>query len=194
MIVEHDNPLERIARAFENKHSVIDRRSFVQQTVSVLCACVLAGGSGVARADDAVSADDRLRVDQITDPSSSSARGMFRFAPDLLKVEIGETIAFMNSRGEHTVHSVKTLWPAGVPEVAISNAEEALVDFPKRGIYPFRCRRHGQYGMVMLVVAGAVTTQELQDFHVLLDEARLKRREKAAFERLLQQAEEQYSV
>ena len=171
---------------------MIDRRTFVRQTVSLFCLCALAGGTVPARS--AGRTDARQRIDQVTDPSSTSARGMFRFVPDLLTVEVGGTVSFMNSRGEHTVHSVGTLWPDGVPAVRINHAEEATVTFPKRGIYPFRCRRHGQYGMVMLVVAGNVTVRELRDFRVLLDGARLKRREKEAFGRLLEQAEERFPI
>lgn len=94
------------------------------------------------------------RIDQVTDPMATAATGMFRFTPDLVMAEPHSTLNFLNSRGEHTVHSVPQLWPTGVPDVAISNQPEAVVTLLSDGLYAFRCKRHGQYGMVMLVVAG----------------------------------------
>ncbi|MEM8951214.1 MAG: plastocyanin/azurin family copper-binding protein, partial [Pseudomonadota bacterium] len=93
-------------------------------------------------------------VDQITDLSATAATNMFRFEPDLVRVAAGEEIAFLNSRGDHTVHSVPQFWPKELEPIKISYKREAVVHFLSDGFYGFRCRRHGQYGMVMLVVAG----------------------------------------
>lgn len=138
------------------------------QTITAVCCCA---GSAVAARPRA--------VDQITDAKATAATNMFRFEPNFLRVAVGEEVAFLNSRGEHTVHSVPQLWPGQMPPVAISNKMEARVAFAEEGFYGFRCRRHGQYGMVMLVVAGqpgdsAVTV-------AAIDEMRARPREKKAF-------------
>ena len=109
---------------------------------------------------------------------------MFRFEPDLVHVDVGDDIAFLNSRGEHTVHSVDALWPEGVERVAISNKPEVNLSLSREGIYAFRCKRHGQYGMVLLVVAGEPGNLENARAQVATMKARP--REKQAFLELIE--------
>lgn len=124
-------------------------------------------------------ASETARVDQITDLSATAATDMFRFDPDLVQMAVGDEIAFLNSRGEHTVHSVPALWPEGAEPVAISNKPEVNVTLAREGLYAFRCRRHGQYGMVLLVVAGAPGDLDVARAQVATMKA--KPREKTAF-------------
>lgn len=79
---------------------------------------------------------------------------MFHFEPDLVRLAAGDQIVFLNTRGDHTVHSVPQFSPSELEPIKISYKREASVSFPSDGVYVFRCRRHGQYGMVMPVVAG----------------------------------------
>lgn len=151
--------------------TTIDRRRALQIVVAGLCC----GGASQARG----SQPPVQSVDQITDVSATAATNMFRFAPDLVLADPGAEIAFLNSRGEHTVHSVPQLWPEGVPEVAISNQQEARVLLPKPGLYGFRCKRHGQYGMVMLVVAG--NGDDLSGVAAKIEDMQASAREKQAF-------------
>lgn len=132
-------------------------------------------------------AAEAARIDQITDVSASAATDMFRFEPDLVRLGVGDEIAFLNSRGEHTVHSVAALWPAGMEPVAISNKPEVRLTLSQEGIYAFRCRRHGQYGMVMLVVAGS--GGDLEDARARVDTMKARSREKQAFLDLIDQLE-----
>ncbi len=124
-------------------------------------------------------------VDQLTDFSVSSASGMFRFAPDLVHVEPGETVTFLNSRGSHTVFSQKGLWPDGVPPVDISGQLRADVVFDRPGLYGVTCRRHGRYGMVMLVAVGDVIPGE-EDF-ARVSELPANSLAKAGYQRLLEE-------
>lgn len=142
------------------------------QTITAICCC--ASSAAVARP---------RAVDQITDAKATAATNMFRFEPNFLPVAVGEEVAFLNSRGEHTVHSVPQLWPAKKPPVAISNQPEARVIFEEEGFYGFRCRRHGQYGMVMLVVAGAPGASK--NAVAAIEEMRARPREKKAFADLI---------
>lgn len=93
-------------------------------------------------------------VNQLTDPTATAATGMFRFDPPLVKLGTGDAIVFLNSRGQHTVHSVPQLWGEGMAPVSISNKRRVEVRFDEPGVYGLRCNRHGQYGMAMLVVVG----------------------------------------
>ncbi len=142
------------------------------QTITAVCCC--SGSAAIARP---------RTVDQITDTNATAATDMFRFEPDILLVAPGEEVAFLNSRGEHTVHSVPQLWPDGMPAVGISNQNEARVTFQQEGFYGFRCRRHGQYGMVMLVVAGEAGDSEKA--MAAIDQMRARKRERQAFADLI---------
>ncbi|WP_119165884.1 plastocyanin/azurin family copper-binding protein [Algihabitans albus] len=154
---------------------VIDRRRALQIVVAAVCC----GGASQAQGSES----PIQSIDQITDVSATAATDMFRFAPDLVLADPGAEIAFLNSRGEHTVHSIPQFWPEGVPEVGISNQKEALVSLPTAGLYGFRCKRHGQYGMVMLVVAG--DGGDLSGVQDKIEQMRASAREKQAFADLI---------
>lgn len=136
-----------------------------------------------------VSAQTVFEVDQITDPKATAASNMFRFEPDLVQLAPGDEVAFLNSRADHTVHSVPELWPEGMPEVRIGGKKRVEVRFEREGFYGFRCQRHGQYAMVMLVVAGkpAVTASLRETVRTM----RAKDRERTGFTKLLDRYESQ---
>ena len=95
-----------------------------------------------------------IPVNQLTDVGATAATGMFSFAPDYIEIEPGDEVKFLNSTGEHTVHAVPELWPEGTKKVAISNRAESNFTFDQPGFYGVTCRRHGRYGMVLLVKVG----------------------------------------
>jgi plastocyanin len=95
-----------------------------------------------------------VSVDQITDLGATGTTRMFRFVPNLVELEVGEQLTILNSTANHTVHTIPEIWPKGAPVVKISHAKVAKVSFDRAGYYGFTCRRHGTYGMVMLVVVG----------------------------------------
>lgn len=148
---------------------------------AVVVACCACGQSAFA------GASSLNQVDQITDPTSSAAKQMFRFEPNFIRLSAGDELVFLNSRGEHTVHSVPELWPDGADTVGISNQDEAVVRFEQEGIYGFRCKRHGQYGMVMLVVVG--NPGDAHEFRAVLETMKAKKREIASFADLLDRLE-----
>lgn len=125
----------------------------------------------------------RKTVDQITDFSATAASGMFRFAPDLVRVAPGETVTFLNSRGSHTVKTQKGLWPEGTPPIDIAGQLRADVPFDEPGLYGVICGRHGKYGMVMLVAVGdvEVTAEDMEK----VDTLRVSALAKEGYRRLL---------
>ncbi len=124
-------------------------------------------------------AGHKMEINQITDPGATAATGMFRFDPAIVYLNPGDAVVFLNSRGEHTVHSANPLWPDGKEHVAISNQRRAEVRFDEPGIFGFRCRRHGQYGMAMLVIVGDVTG--VNDIDEQVAGMKARPREKQAF-------------
>jgi len=151
------------------------RRQVLKAAVAVVCCQKLTALPA--------SASTTTSVDQITDVNATAATNMFRFEPDLVTLEPGGEISFLNSRADHTVHTIPELWPAHTPKVAIAHKPEAIVRFDREGFYGFRCRRHGQYGMVMLVVVGKPGGAEA--FKESVETMRAKPREKTAFLNLL---------
>ena len=143
---------------------------------AMLAMALLAAGAAQA-------GDVAVRVDQITDVSATAATGMFRFEPDLVRIDPGDAVVFLNSRGEHTVHSIEGIWPAPTPPVAIHNTPELRIPFEVPGLYALRCARHGRYGMVMLVVVGAAPDPDAAK--QVLAAAKLARGERKRLEALI---------
>lgn len=112
------------------------RRQVLKTAVAVLCCS--------AAKNVAANTRPSTTVDQITDPKATAATNMFRFEPDFVTLSPGNELTFLNSRADHTVHSVPELWPAGVPVVKIAHEKEVVLSFDREGFYGFRCRRHGQ--------------------------------------------------
>ena len=115
--------------------------------------------------------------------SASAASGMFRFAPDLVRIAPGETVTFLNSRGSHTVKTQKGLWPEGAPTVDIAGQLSTDVPFDEPGLYGVICGRHGKYGMVMLVAVGDV--EVTADDMAKVESFGISALAKAGFRRLL---------
>lgn len=120
----------------------------VKVATSVLVSMLL---FGTAFAQTEIQSQD---IDQITDPAAETVLDMFRFEPDFVALPLGGRVTFNNSRGQHTVHSVKGLIPEGVEAISIANtaSETRTMDVP--GLYVLSCKVHGRYGMVMLIAVG----------------------------------------
>lgn len=143
--------------------------------MALVCACSMAGAE-----------EAEVRIDQITDVSATAATGMFRFVPDLVRIAPGDSVVFLNSRGEHTVHSIDGLWPDKDGKIAIHSQPEARITLQTPGLYALRCARHGRYGMVMMVVVGDMP--DAASVAGALAKARLSGKERAALRALAERA------
>ena len=101
---------------------------------------------------------ETYEIDQVIDLSAMTPEEVYRFEPDYLWIEPGDTISFLNSTGNHTVTAIEGMWPAGAELVNIEHQPEARVTFDTPGIYGFRCKVHGRHGMYALVVVGTPDT------------------------------------
>jgi len=99
-------------------------------------------------------ASPNVEINQVTDPAAEVVYDMFRFEPDMVKIKTGQAVRFLNSRGQHTVKSVRKMLPPGAKKILISHSDTADVVFDIPGIYGFTCGIHGRYGMAMVVVVG----------------------------------------
>lgn len=156
------------------------RRKVLQTAVAVLCC--------TATKSIAATTSSATTIDQITDVGSTAAKDMFRFEPNFVKLLPGDELVFLNSKSQHTVHSVSELWPEGSERVSIAHQPEAVVTFDREGFYGFRCKRHGQYGMVMLVVVGS--PENARETRSIVETMRAKKRERDGFAELLDRYEQ----
>lgn len=95
-----------------------------------------------------------IEVDQVIDVEATEAFEMFQFKPGLLRIPVGTRVRFLNMRGQHTVVSLRKMWPKDVPQIQLTNLSSTVISFNKPGVYPFTCKVHGRYGMVMLIAVG----------------------------------------
>lgn len=98
---------------------------------------------------------DVFDIDQVIDLSALAPEEVYRFEPDYLRIEPGDTVRFLNSTGNHTVTSVKGIWPEGAEHVSIEHQPVAEIVFAKPGVYGLRCKVHGRHGMYALVLVGS---------------------------------------
>lgn len=124
-------------------------RSLAIFTAMLFAVSICLAGSALSQSEDT-----GTEIDQISDPTAEFVLDMFRFEPDFVHLPVGGRVTFNNSRGQHTVRSVKGLIPEGVEKISIANtaSETRIMDVP--GLYVLTCKVHGRYGMVMLIAIG----------------------------------------
>ena len=128
-------------------------------------------------------ASDLYEIDQIIDLNAMTPEEVYRFEPNYLWINPGDTIRFHNSMANHTVTSIKGIWPEGAEKVNIAHQPSADVTFDKPGLYGFRCKVHGRHGMYALVVVGSPQSN-LNDVEFTNIGKRGQRVFKALFEKL----------
>lgn len=93
-------------------------------------------------------------VHQLSDLMAATAQHIYKFDPSTLHIEVGATVAFINSVGSHTVKTQVGIWPEDVEPLDIQGERRVEVTFDTPGIYGITCGRHGVYGMSMLIAVG----------------------------------------
>lgn len=94
-------------------------------------------------------------MDQVIDLSAMVPEEVYRFEPNYLWIEPGDTITFLNSTGNHTVTAIEGMWPDGADFISIEHKPRTQVTFVEPGVYGLRCKVHGRHGMYALVVVGS---------------------------------------
>ena len=120
-------------------------------TLVISAALALAAWSSTASKSEAATVHE---VNQLIDLNALTPEEVYRFVPNYLWIEPGDTLRFLNSLGDHTVTSVRGMWPEGVDTVNIEHKKVASVTLETPGLYAFRCKVHGRHGMFALVVVG----------------------------------------
>ncbi|MFD0986082.1 pseudoazurin [Methyloligella solikamskensis] len=76
------------------------------------------------------------------------------FKPEVLKVEVGDTITFHPVDPGHNAQTMPEIWPEGAEDFKGEISEEVSYTVEKPGVYGVKCLPHYMMGMIMLIVAG----------------------------------------
>lgn len=99
-------------------------------------------------------AGELYEIDQITDMSASTPEQFYRFEPNYYWIKPGDTVRFLNSVGNHTVKTVRGIWPDGIVEVDVEHEPEYEITLNTPGVYGFKCKVHNRHGMFALIIVG----------------------------------------
>jgi pseudoazurin len=80
--------------------------------------------------------------------------GSMVFQPDLIKVNVGDTVTFQPSDKGHDVETIAGMIPAGAAAFKGDNSEPLTETFTVPGVYAIKCTPHYGLGMVAIVVVG----------------------------------------
>ncbi len=76
------------------------------------------------------------------------------FTPDILHVQLGDTVTFIPTDNGHNTASKRGMLPDGAGPWNSPMAEEFSVTFTVEGVYGYVCVPHYEMGMVGLIVVG----------------------------------------
>lgn len=101
-------------------------------------------------------AGEVYEIDQLTDMSAVTPEQFYRFEPNYFWIKPGDSVRFLNSIGNHTVKSVRGIWPEEIDEVDIEHEPKYEITLSEPGIYGFKCKVHNRHGMFALIIVGEV--------------------------------------
>lgn len=101
-------------------------------------------------------AGETYEIDQLTDMSAATPEQFYRFEPNYFWIKPGDSVRFLNSIGNHTVKSVRGIWPDGIAEIDIEHEPKYEITLNEPGIYGFKCKVHNRHGMFALIIVGEV--------------------------------------
>ncbi len=76
------------------------------------------------------------------------------FTPDILQVQLGDTVTFIPTDNGHNTASKRGMLPEGAEPWNGPMDEEFIVTFTVEGVYGYVCVPHYEMGMVGLIVVG----------------------------------------
>ena len=77
------------------------------------------------------------------------------FTPNILRVQVGDTVTFIPSDDGHNTASKRGMLPDGADPWNSPMDEEFSITFTVEGVYGYVCLPHYEMGMVGLIVVGA---------------------------------------
>ncbi|MEM8577002.1 MAG: pseudoazurin [Pseudomonadota bacterium] len=117
---------------------------------------MLGGTAAAAMLPAAVKADGHATTHEVqmlnADPENRRERNVFN--PPVIKVNVGDTVKFVNADRGHNAQVDEDMLPDGGTEFRGRINEEIEVTFEADGTYGYYCQPHRALGMVGLVLVG----------------------------------------
>lgn len=85
---------------------------------------------------------------------NKSGNQRFAYAPELVRIEPGDTVMFVPTDKGHNTVSIDGMVPNRVEPINIGFNKAGAVTFDRPGVYGIKCTPHVGLGMVALVVVG----------------------------------------
>ncbi|MEM9063594.1 MAG: plastocyanin/azurin family copper-binding protein [Pseudomonadota bacterium] len=113
--------------------------------------------AGIAASVSAFSASRSFAGGKLHVVEMITEDGQKLFSPDLLKVDVGDEVQFINVSGNHNTESVEGMIPDGAEPWLSELRETFTVKITHEGVYGYKCTPHLKNGMVGVIVAGDPT-------------------------------------
>jgi pseudoazurin len=135
----------------------------------MLCGALLLGLVGTAGSPQVFAKEFEVRT-----LNRGPAGGFFVFAPDVVRIDPGDSVSFIATDKGHEVHAVPGLIPAGAPLFEGAMNQDVKVTFTVPGVYVVACKPHTPMGMVAVIVVGDPVNLDKIDPSALPGKARSK--------------------
>lgn len=122
-----------------------------------------------------------VSVDMLNKAPDSKERNIY--APDLVRVDVGDTVTWISVTKGHNVEFIKGGVPEGVGKFRSKLSKDVAYTFTVPGVYAYKCTPHYGLGMVGVVVVGG-DTSNLEAVKAIRYPGKSKARMQAIFDQL----------
>lgn len=122
-----------------------------------------------------------VTVEMLNKAPDSKERNIY--APDLVRVDAGDTVTWVATTKGHNVEFIKGGVPVGVEAFRSKLSKDASYTFTVPGVYVYKCTPHYGLGMVGIVIVGG-DSSNLEAVKALRYPGKSKVRMQAIFDRL----------
>jgi len=98
----------------------------------------------------------------------------FVFAPEVVRIEPGDSLSFVAVDKGHEIHSVPGMIPSGAQPFEGRMNQDVRVTFTVPGVYVIACKPHTPMGMLAVIVVGEPANLDKIDPGTLAGKARSK--------------------
>lgn len=102
------------------------------------------------------------------------SNAFFVFAPEVVRLEPGDSVNFVAADKGHEVHAVPGMIPQGAELFEGRMNQDIKVTFTVPGVYVVACKPHTPMGMVALIVVGEPVNRDKIDPGTLTGKAKAK--------------------
>ena len=110
------------------------------------------------------------------------------FYPNILKIEVGDTVKFISKSKGHNTESYKKTLPEGAEKWKSKISKDFEITYTAEGTYAYKCTPHAGMGMVGLILVGDHTVN-----YDAVKSAKYRGKAKKVFPKLFEKVEAMYT-